>query len=265
MKKYKILNFLMVVIISLTFIACGNKEKGNTLNDIKNKGKFVVGLDDSFPPMGFRSEKEEIVGFDIDLAKEVAKRMKLNVEFKTVEWDGVIGSLNNGDIDLIWNGLTITENRKKQIEFSNPYLENKQIIVVNKESNIGSKKGLKGKIVGVQMGSSSYEAFSKDEEISNNVVETKKYSKNTEALMDLEAKRIDAVVVDEVVGRYYISKKPGLYKVLSEDFGREQYGVGFRKEEIEFKKEVDKILDQMKKDGTTESISKKWFGENIIK
>lgn len=265
MRKYKVLNIIMVFIISLTFISCNKRESVNTLEKIQKEGKFIVGLDDSFPPMGFRNDKEEIVGFDIDMAREIAKRMKLNVEFKAVEWDGVIGALNNGDIDLIWNGLTITEERKNQIEFSNPYLENKQIIVVNKESKIESKKDLKGKVIGVQMGSSSYEAFSKDIEALNNVSEVKKYPKNTEALMDLTAKRIDVVVVDEVVGKYYIAKKPGQYKVLGEDFGKEQYGVGFRKGDTKFKEEIDKTLEQMKKDGNTESISKKWFGENIIK
>jgi ABC-type amino acid transport substrate-binding protein len=104
------------------------------LNGIKQKGKLVVGLDDSFPPMGFRDEKGEIVGFDIDLAKEAAKRLGVQVEFKPVDWDGVLLSLKNKDIDVIWNGLTITEERKKQITFSNVYLKNRQIIVVKKSS-----------------------------------------------------------------------------------------------------------------------------------
>ncbi len=123
---------------------CDNKSKEDTsLKDIKAKGEFVVGLDDSFPPMGFKNDKGEIVGFDIDLAKEVAKKMGVKVVFKPVQWDGVVLSLNNKDIDVIWNGLTITEKRKEQINFSKPYVENKQIIVVNNDSNIKSKKRFK--------------------------------------------------------------------------------------------------------------------------
>ncbi len=132
----------MGLIFMLT--GCGNKSKEDTsLKDIKDKGEFVVGLDDSFPPMGFKNDKGEIVGFDIDLAKEVAKKMGVKVVFKPVQWDGVVLSLNNKDIDVIWNGLTITEKRKEQINFSKPYVENKQIIVVNNDSNIKSKKGFK--------------------------------------------------------------------------------------------------------------------------
>ncbi len=106
--------------MGLIFIltGCGNKSKEDTsLKNIKDKGEFVVGLDDSFPPMGFKNNKGEIVGFDIDLAKEVAKKMGVKVVFKPVQWDGVVLSLNNKDIDVIWNGLTITEKRKEQNKF----------------------------------------------------------------------------------------------------------------------------------------------------
>lgn len=234
------------------------------LNGIKEKGKFVVGLDDSFPPMGFRDEKGEIVGFDIDLAKEAAKRLGVAVEFKPVDWDGVILSLKNKDIDVIWNGLTITESRKEQIAFSKVYIENNQIIVVNGGSSIKSKADLAGKVVGLQMGSSSEEALNSDEKTAKSLKDVKKYSNNTEALLDLKNGRVDAVVVDEIVGRYYIAKKPGEYAVLSENFGKEAYGVGIRKEDSEFREALDKVLDEMKADGTADEISRKWFGEAIV-
>ncbi len=144
MKKKNILFSILIMGLIFMLTGCGNKSKEDTsLKDIKDKGEFVVGLDDSFPPMGFKNDKGEIVGFDIDLAKEVAKKMGVKVVFKPVQWDGVVLSLNNKDIDVIWNGLTITEKRKEQINFSKPYVENKQIIVVNNDSNIKSKKGFK--------------------------------------------------------------------------------------------------------------------------
>lgn len=238
--------------------------KDASLEDIKTKGEFVVGLDDSFPPMGFRDEKGEIVGFDIDLAKEAAKRIGAKAVFKPVDWDGVVLSLKNKDIDVIWNGLTITEERKKQIAFSKTYLENRQIIVVQANSEVKSKTDLAGKVVGLQMGSSSEEALNSDEATAKSLKEVKKYSNNTEALMDLQAGRVAAVVVDEIVGRYYIAKKPGLYAVLEDNFGTEEYGVGIRAEDIIFKEALDKALDEMKADGTADEISKKWFGEAIV-
>lgn len=86
-----------------------------------------------------------------------------------------------------------------------------------------------------------------------------------EALLDLAAGRTDAVIVDEIVGRYYISKRPGIYQVIGDDFGSETYGVGIRKSDVKLKQELDKVLDEMKADGSADEISQKWFGEAIVK
>ncbi|HEY8891548.1 MAG TPA: amino acid ABC transporter substrate-binding protein [Clostridium sp.] len=259
-------NLLLVAILTTAILTgCGSSSKtDNSLTDIKNKKELIVGLDDNFPPMGFRGKSGEIVGFDIDMAKEVGKRMGVKVTFKPVEWDGIILSLNNKDIDVIWNGLTITDKRKEQIAFSKVYVQNKQIIIVNSKSKISSKSALSDKTVGLQLGSSSETALEKDALLSKSVKEVKKYSNNTEALLDLNAGRIDAVIVDEVVGRYYVSKKPGMYKVLDENLGVEDYGVGIRKNDVKLTAEINKLLGEIKKDGTANTISKKWFGKDII-
>lgn len=266
MKNKTVCTVVVTLFLALILVGCGEKPgTGDALQGIKAKGKFVVGLDDSFPPMGFRNEAGTIVGFDIDLAKEVARRLGVEVEFKAVDWDGVIFSLKNRDIDLIWNGLTITPARDQQIDFSKPYLENRQIIVVAEGSSLQGKVDLKGKIVGYQMGSSSETALNGDVEIAKAVREVRKFSNNTEALLDLQAGRVDAVIVDEIVGRYYMAKRPGIYRVLADDFGKEAYGVGVRDEDDSFREELDRVLDAMKKDGTAARIAEEWFGENIIK
>ncbi|GCD11154.1 amino acid ABC transporter substrate-binding protein [Clostridium tagluense] len=260
------LKFLMVAILSTAILtACGSTPSAdNSLSDIKQKKELIIGLDDNFPPMGFRDKSGEIVGFDIDMAKEVGKRMGVKVTFKPVEWDGIILSLNNKDIDAIWNGLTITDKRKQQIAFSKVYLQNKQIIIVKNKSKVSSKVDLKDKIVGLQMGSSSETALSSNSQLSSSLKEVKKYSNNTEALLDLNADRIDAVIVDEVVGRYYTNLKPGDYKVLNENLGVEDYGVGMRKADAKLTSEIDKLIGEIKSDGTANSISQKWFGKDII-
>jgi polar amino acid transport system substrate-binding protein len=244
--------------------AAHHESPETSLQDIKRKGRFVVGLDDSFPPMGFRDDSGKIVGFDIDLATEAARRVGVAVEFKPVDWDGVVMSLDKGDIDVIWNGLTITEERKEKIAFSKPYLQNRQIVVVQDGSKIGDKAGLKGKVVGIQLGSSSEEALSRDAATSASLKGIRKYPNNVEALLDLASGRIDAVVVDEVVGRYYIAKKPGLYRVLAEDFGAESYGVGFRMKDASFRAAIDGVLEAMKTDGSADAISERWFGAKIV-
>src|SRR6056297_3423883 len=231
---------MVLAMVMVVFAGCTQQEEPevadepNSLEAIIEKGEFVLGLDDSFPPMGFRDDNGDIVGFDIDLAKETAKRMGVEVEFKPVEWDGILMSLKSGIIDVIWNGLTITEKRAKEISFSDVYLENSQIIVVQNDSEINTKADLDGKIVGLQLGSSSVSALNSEPEVVETLKEVRKFSNNTEALMDLQTGRINAVVVDEIVGRYYISKKPGVFRVLEENFGKETYGVGIRKEDVSF-------------------------------
>ena len=245
--------------------AANNQSEDKSWEEIKQKGKFIVGLDDAFPPMGFKDEDNNIVGFDIDLAKEAAKRMGVEVEFKPVVWNTVILDLQNKNIDVIWNGLTITEERKEKIAFTKPYMEDKQILVVAKGSDIKGKADLAGKKVGLQDASSSEEALAKDEATYKSIGEIKKYTSNDEVLMDLKAGRIDAAVVHEVVGRYYISKHADDYVILEDHFGFEEVGVGVRKEDVSFLNELQKTLDEMKADGTSAEISKKWFGEDIVK
>ena len=275
MKMKKRIAFLLIgmLLVSLIAVGCGSEpvdqdqdeeEQDLSLEEIKEKGVFVLGLDDSFPPMGFRDDKGEIAGFDIDLAREVAKRLDVEVELKPIDWDGNILSLNNKDIDVIWNGLTITESRQKEIEFSDPYLENRQIIVIQAGSDIATKQDLADKAVGVQLGSSGEEALNAETDVVDTLKDIVKYSNYTEALLDLTAGRVEAVVIDEVVGKYYISKRPDEYAVAEDDFGDEEYGIGFRKGEFAFRDEVNRILDEIVADGTAAKISEKWFGEDIV-
>lgn len=151
MKKRSILGLMLVVIlVAGLFAGCSSntaKTEKNANNDDKT---FVVGLDDSFPPMGFRDDKNEIVGFDVDLAKEVGKRMGMEVVLQPINWDTKELELDSGNIDVIWNGLTITDERKQAMDFTVPYLENDQVIVVKKDSPIKTKADLAGKNVGVQ-------------------------------------------------------------------------------------------------------------------
>jgi len=226
---------------------------------------IVVGLDDNFPPMGFKDEKNELVGFDIDLAKEAGKRLGVTVKFKPIDWSAKEAELNGKRVDVLWNGLTITEERKANILFTTPYLENRQIIVVIDKSPLKTKTDLKGKVVGVQDGSSAIDAVQKDAATAKSIKELKKFGDNVTALMDLSTGRLDALVVDEVVGRYYTAKKPGEYRVLEENFGTEDYGVGTRKDDTDLMAKLQKAMDDMKQDGTAAAISTKWFGKDIIK
>jgi polar amino acid transport system substrate-binding protein len=225
--------------------------------------KIVIGLDDNFPPMGFRDEQNQITGFDVDLAIETAKRLGVEVEFKPIDWSAKEAELNSKRIDALWNGLTITEKRKENIAFTTPYLKNRQIVVLTTASSIKRKSDLVGKVIGVQDGSTAVEAVENDP-VSKTFKELKKFGDNMTALLDLTAGRLDAVVVDEVVGRYYVTQKPEEYIVLDDDFGDEEYGVGVRKDDTELLDKLQKAIDEIKQDGSATKISEKWFGMDII-
>lgn len=176
--------------------------------------------------------------------------------------------LNSGNIDLIWNGYSITEERKQKVAITKPYIEGKQIIITMANSNINSKKDLKNMRVATQSGSSSLDSISKEPEILKSFKDGKLvlFDTNDEAIMDLEAGRVDAVVADEIYARYYINKRGAeKYKILDESFGKEEVGIAVRKQDTKLLELVEKTLDEMKKDGTSGQISVKYFGENIIK
>ena len=268
--KKQISLLVVALVAGLMLSACGKKEEAAPAAVAPAAAPapaaaIVVGLDDNFPPMGFKDEKNELVGFDIDLAKEAAKRIGREVTFKPIDWSAKEAELSGKRVDVLWNGLTITEERKANILFTKPYLESRQIVVVTDKSDIKAKADLAGKIVGVQDGSSAVEAVQKDEAAAKSIKELKKFGDNVTALMDLSAGRLDALVVDEVVGRYYTSKKPGEYRVLEENFGTEDYGIGTRKDDTELMAKIEKAMDDMKADGSAATISTKWFGKDIVK
>ena len=262
----KILMVLAAGVLSACFVLSGCGGNGTTVADnslqkVKDKQELIVGLDIAFPPMGFMNEQNEIVGFDIDVAKEVGKILDVNVQLRPIDWKSKELELKSGKVDVLWNGYTITDARKKEVLFSDPYLANKQIIIVTAESPIQAKADIAGGKVGLQTGSTAEDAIQADpiySQIENNLM---MYDDNNTAMMDLDAGRIESVVVDEVVGKYYLSQHEGKYRILDEDFGDEQYGVGFRMEDKALRDAVQEALDTIKTNGKGDEISQKWFGE----
>ena len=236
-------------------------EADTSWNEIEQKSKLVVGLDIAFPPMGFQDENNEIVGLDIDLAKAVAEELGVEAELKPIDWKAKEMELKSGKIDVIWNGYSISEERKKEVLFSEPYLMNRQVVVIKQDSPIKSKQDMVNGKVGLQTGSTAEDAIKADpiyDQIKDNLM---MYDDNNTAMMDLETGRISSVVVDEVVYKYYTSKHPGQYTTLDEDFGDEQYGIGFRMEDQALRDKVQEALEKVKESGKAAEISQKWFGE----
>ncbi|WP_294375267.1 amino acid ABC transporter substrate-binding protein [uncultured Clostridium sp.] len=261
--------------IGVTCIGCGNSKNAGSSSETSaksdsstsDKDELVIGFDDTFVPMGFKDESGEIVGFDVDLAKAVSEKLNKKIKFQAIDWSMKETELNGGNIDLIWNGYSINDERKEKVEFSKPYLNNTQIIVTLADSSINTKADLAGKKVGAQNESTAVDAVEAD----GNIMSTFDggslitFEDNNQALMDLEAGRLDAIVVDEILARYYIKARgEGKYKILTENFGNEQYAVGIRKDDTKFVEEFNKALDEVINDGEAAEISKKWFDEDII-
>ncbi|HCX64116.1 MAG TPA: amino acid ABC transporter substrate-binding protein, partial [Eubacteriaceae bacterium] len=238
-----------------------------TWSNLEDRGTVIVGFDDTFVPMGFKDGSGEIVGFDIDLAKEAIGRMGLEAEFQPIDWNLKETELNSENIDMIWNGYTITPERQEKVNFSNPYLDNRQVIVVLSDSDIEAKDELADRIVATQNASSALTAIT-----DSGAAETFDggepilFDTYNDAFMDLEAERVDAVIADEILARYYIAERgEEKYRVLADDFGDEEYGVGVRKGDATLLENLNTALNEMKEDGTAAEISDKWFGEDIIK
>jgi polar amino acid transport system substrate-binding protein len=271
MKRIAMVIVLAVVMAGVLF-AGGKKDApgassaaggDESLTYIINRGKLILGLDDSFPPMGFRNENNEIVGYDVDLAKEVAKRMGVELVLQPIDWNAKEQELNTKEIDCIWNGFTITDERKKVITYSPPYLGNAQVIVVKGNSPVRTLADLKGKIIGLQAGSSSVDALDEAVELKASVKEVIEYKDYLTALMDLDVGGADAILIDLVVANDNINRSGKNFRILEETLAAEQFGIGFRKGEDALMNKVWETLLEMAKDGTAAKIATRWLGADI--
>ena len=214
-------------------------------------------------PWDLGMKKGELTGFDVDLAREVARRLGIEVRFQPIDWDAKVLELNSGSIDMIWNGLSITNSRLKEMVFSKPYLENTQMVMVAKGSWIKNINDLEGLKVGAQITSAAQDAVEASS-IYSKLGELVKFDNFNSALLELQNKTVDAVVIDEIMGRYIMSLNPSLYEALEDNFGEETYGIGFRLESSNLKDKIDETLASMIMDGKAVEISVKWFDEDIF-
>lgn len=270
--------FTLTALLMILLVGCSggaNKQENKEANDGGNNAKqeaageldksktYVLGMDDTFAPMGFRDEKGELVGFDVELAQAAAKEMGIKIECQPIDWTVKETELDSGNVDFLWNGYSITPEREKKVLFSDPYMDNRQIIITLKDSPVNSKADLAGKRITVQGESSALEAVMKDDAFVKSLAEPPvEYATNTECFKDIEAKRCDAIVVDEVLARYYMKQNgEENYKVLEDNFGEEKFAVGMRKDDVALQEALNKALAKLKEDGTYDEIYKKYFAD----
>lgn len=265
MKKW-ILGIVLALTLCLTGCQSVQKEANtqDTWNKIASKKQVVIGLDDSFVPMGFEKKNGQLTGYDIDLAKAVFKQYGIKVSFQTIDWSMNVTELRNGTIDLLWNGYSITPERQKKVAFSKPYLRNRQVLVVKKDSDISSFKQMKNYELGMQTGSTAEQWY----ETKQDVLHAKKtvlYDTISNSFLDLNAGRIQGILLDEVYADYYIAHmaKSSEYKVIQNDrVPMDLFAVGMHKGDKTLRQKVNQGLAKLQKNGQLRKLNEKWFGRN---
>lgn len=236
--------------------------EGNLLDQVKSAGVLKVGLMGTYAPYNFLNENKEIDGFDADIAKEIAKRLGVEVEFAPQEFSGLIPSLQAGKIDAIISQVTITEERKKQIDFTQPYITNSVKIIVGEDNNSITKlEDFKGQNIGVGLGTNDETYLRKEVLPKVGKFEIKTYDDVITSLQDLNAGRIDATINNLYALKPVVEKNGFKIKAVGEPIKSDKAGVAVRKDNPEFRDAIDQALTDLKADGTYNTIFKKWFGE----
>jgi polar amino acid transport system substrate-binding protein len=253
---------VMVAIVSLALVAttagCGGGGADKSLARVKKAKQMVFGTDATYPPMEY-SEKNQVIGFDIDLANAICEILGVKAKFEVVEWGGIIPGLTAKKYDAIISSMNVTDERKKSVNFSDPYLVVGQVLVVKKgATGIAKLEDLAGKKIAVQIGTTNEDVAKgikgvKDKDIA-------RFNSFVDCFVELANGKVDAVIVDEPVGKYYLTLKPNVYQLAGQPFESAPMGIAIRKEDVKLLEAVNKALSDMKKSGKYNTITKKWFG-----
>ena len=247
---------LVLVLVSVAMVLASPMSWASSLDDIKTKGVLVFATDATYPPFESIDKDGKIIGFDVDVGNEVARRMGLKAQFVNTAWDGIFMGLNNKNYDVIISSVSITPKRQEAYDFSMPYKDSYQILVVKKdEKEIKAKDDLKGKKVGVQIGTTS----EKEAKSVAGVSEVKSYNTFVEPFMELAFGRVDAVIVNGAVANTFVQRYPDKFKITGDPFLYNKQGIVIRKGEKELKEAVDKVLKQMDDEGWITKLREKYM------
>lgn len=270
MKKFLVL--LGCMLMTVTMLAgCGGGDSNNNSTAsagwdyIADKGTLTIGLDDTFAPMGFRDTDNNLVGFDIDLANAAGEVLGVDVEFKPIDWDAKDMELSSKNIDCIWNGMSATPERQEAYSLTKKYLNNKIVIMTMDENlEINSADDLVNITMATQADSAALETMQAAENwelFQSNVLELPTYD---EAILAMQGGRVQAIVVDQVLGEYKNANMGGTMKTMSFNFGDDFYAIGCRKADSDVAEKINEAIQTLIDDGTAAEISEKWFGTNIV-
>jgi polar amino acid transport system substrate-binding protein len=224
---------------------------------------LIVGCDAAFPPFEYLDEETgELTGFDLDLMRAIGQELGMEVVIKNVSWDGIIPGLLSGNYNVIASGMTITDERKEVVNFSEPYINAGLVIITRAgEDRINGPEDLAGKQLAVQINSTGDLAATKMQEDEGGNISIKRFNQATDPFLELKNGAADAVVMDLPVAGAQIKANPGVYKIIGEAFTTEEYGLALRKSDTELLEKVNNALATLKTNGKYDELYKEYFGE----
>lgn len=257
---------VMLFVMALAFTASFHIKSyaaGDLLEQVKQRGTLVVGLEGTYPPFSFQDENGNLAGFEVDFAHALADHLGVKAKLQMTKWDGMLASLESKRIDVAINQVTISEERQKKYDFSTPYTISGIQALTKKghEGSISKPQDLVGKKVGVGLGS-NFEQW-----LRANVpgVDVRTYDDDPTKYQDLKIGRIDAILVDRLAGLDLMEKTQGELAVAGPAFSRLESGVAMRKENPQLLAAINQAIGEMHKDGTMNNISQKWFDTDVTR
>ena len=265
--KRKLLGLSLVVLLLSALVLTGcSAGEAKTSEDALADGVLSVGVDDTYLPMEFRDDQNELVGFDIDFANALAEELGVKVEFQTVAWDGIFNGLNAKQYDAIISSTSITPERLEGFSMTDPYVANGIVIVSRKDATpVKTFKELEGKTLGAQIETTADIAAEKLKVEESVNVEIKKFDGMLDAFAALQGKQIDNVITDVGVAMYYVAQNPDLYVVSSDVLTNEPIGITSRLADTATTEQLNEAIKALQESGKMTEISMKWFGQDMTK
>lgn len=265
MMKKKFMALILAAICTLSFAGCGS-DKGESgeapkseSSDVLADGVLTVGTNATFPPFEYVGEDGAPAGFDIALINAIGEELGVKVQVEDMEFDSLVASIGS-KIDVAIAGMTVTEERKEAVDFSEPYYDAVQYVLVKEGSEIASYDDLKGKTIGSQMGTTG-DFISEDIKAEDDATNVSKYNKAIDAVNDLVNGRLDAVILDKNPAQVFAKEYEGIVALDGADFGfeTEQYAIALPKGNKELVKKVNQALQKLKDNGTYDELVKTYI------
>lgn len=254
----RLLALVLAGLMVFALAGCGNEETETY--------EFKVGFDAEYPPYGYMDDDGSYTGFDLEMAEAVCEYYDWEMKYVPIDWNSKDMELESGNIDCIWNGFTIN-GREELYTWSEPYVENSQVIVVATASGISDWDGLAGKVVGVQAASAALDVLEDEEgqkELADTFADLREFADYNTAFAELMAGTIDALAMDIGVAKYQVSSRGDDYMILEQYLNEEQYGIGFKLGNTELRDKVQEAVDALKADGTFDELAEKYEISDLV-